>query len=111
MTHFKFVPQTVNTHYSCKTAFHPLPMYACRHLEMASGMQSLQKSKAFLFQNLKFQICREAGIKFFSGDIFGFFGYCFMDLIDHEYVEEITKVRHSLNYLPWLMVLITVIIF
>ena len=83
-------------------------MSAFRHLCMTSGMQSLQKSKAYLSQNLKFQICREAGIKFFSGDIFGFFGYCFMDLIDHEYVEEITKVRHSLNYLPWLMVLITV---
>ena len=74
---------------------------------MASGMQSHKKLNAYLSQNLKFQICREAGIKFFSGDIFGFFGYCFMDLIDHEYVEEITKVRHSLNYLPWLMVLIT----
>ena len=75
---------------------------------MASGMQSHKKLNAYLSQNLKFQICREAGIKFFSGDIFGFFGYCFMDLIDHEYVEEITKVRHSLNYLPWLMVLSTV---
>jgi ubiquitin-like 1-activating enzyme E1 A len=38
------------------------------------------------------KICRQAGIKFFSGDIFGFFGYAFMDLIDHDYVEEQTKV-------------------
>ena len=38
------------------------------------------------------KICRESGIKFFSGDIYGFFGYCFADLIDHEYVEEVIKV-------------------
>ena len=37
------------------------------------------------------KICREIGIKFFSGDIFGFFGYSFMDLVKHEYVEEEVK--------------------
>ena len=35
--------------------------------------------------------CRELNIKFFSGDIFGFFGYSFMDLVKHEYVEEEVK--------------------
>ena len=37
-------------------------------------------------------IARDAGIKFFSGDVFGFFGFCFLDLINHEYAEEV-KVR------------------
>ena len=26
-------------------------------------------------------------------DIFGFFGYSFMDLVDHEYVEEVKMVK------------------
>ena len=34
--------------------------------------------------------CRELGINFFCGDVYGSFGYSFMDLIDHEYVEEQT---------------------
>ena len=37
------------------------------------------------------KFCREIGIKFFSGDIFGYFGYSFMDLVKHEYVEEEVK--------------------
>ena len=41
------------------------------------------------------KITRDAGIKFFAGDIFGFFGYCFLDLVKHEYVEE---VKVSLNF-------------
>jgi len=34
------------------------------------------------------QMCREGGTKFFAGDVFGFFGYSFMDLVKHEFVEE-----------------------
>ena len=34
------------------------------------------------------QMCREGGTKFFAGDVFGFFGYSFMDLVQHEFVEE-----------------------
>lgn len=33
------------------------------------------------------QICREKGIKFFCGDVFGMFGYTFTDLQIHEYAE------------------------
>lgn len=33
------------------------------------------------------QICRLNGIKFFAGDIFGFFGYMFADLQIHEYSQ------------------------
>ncbi|XP_075230809.1 SUMO1 activating enzyme subunit 1 [Lycorma delicatula] len=36
-------------------------------------------------------ICRSAGVKFFCGDVFGFFGYFFVDLQIHEYSEEVTK--------------------
>ena len=45
------------------------------------------------------KMTREAGIKFFAGDIFGFFGYCFLDLIKHEYAEE---VKVSQDYLQTL---------
>lgn len=38
--------------------------------------------------------CRDLGIKFLSGDVFGFFGYAFMDLVEHEFVEEVMKVRY-----------------
>jgi len=37
------------------------------------------------------KFCRDLKIKFFAGDIFGFFGYSFMDLVKHEYVEEEVK--------------------
>ena len=36
-------------------------------------------------------MCRKGGIKFFAGDVFGFFGYSFMDLVNHEYVEEVKQ--------------------
>ena len=43
------------------------------------------------------KLCRDCGdIKFFAGDIFGFFGYCFLDLVKHEYVEEV-KVRNRIR--------------
>ncbi|NXG04052.1 SAE1 enzyme, partial [Sakesphorus luctuosus] len=38
------------------------------------------------------QICHRNGIKFFSGDVFGFHGYMFADLGHHEFVEEKPKV-------------------
>merc|ERR1712012_833949 len=41
------------------------------------------------------KICRANNIKFFAGDIFGFFGYSFMDLIKHEYVEEEVKTQEA----------------
>lgn len=36
-------------------------------------------------------ICRDLDIKFLAGDIFGMFGYAFMDLVEHEFVEEVPK--------------------
>lgn len=36
-------------------------------------------------------ICRENEIKFFSGDVWGMFGYSFADLQDHEFVEDVVK--------------------
>ena len=46
------------------------------------------------------KLCRDCGdIKFFAGDIFGFFGYCFLDLVKHEYVEEV-KVRRRNSFFP-----------
>lgn len=34
-------------------------------------------------------ICREHGIKFYAGDVCGFYGFMFADLIHHDYAEEI----------------------
>ncbi|XP_071962038.1 SUMO-activating enzyme subunit 1-like [Antedon mediterranea] len=36
-------------------------------------------------------ICHGKNIKFFAGDVFGFYGYMFADLNDHEFVEEKAK--------------------
>ncbi|XP_053329216.1 SUMO-activating enzyme subunit 1 [Spea bombifrons] len=41
------------------------------------------------------QICRKHGIKFFAGDVFGYHGYMFADLGEHEFVEEKTKVAKA----------------
>lgn len=40
------------------------------------------------------KMCREGGTKFFAGDVFGYFGYSFMDLAEpeHEFVEEVKQV-------------------
>ncbi|RZF48555.1 hypothetical protein LSTR_LSTR011170 [Laodelphax striatellus] len=38
-------------------------------------------------------ICRNADIKFFCGDVFGFYGYFFADLQIHEYSEEVTVAK------------------
>lgn len=40
-------------------------------------------------------ICRAENIFFYAGDVFGFFGFSFMDLISHSYVEEITSQVHQ----------------
>ncbi|CAD6991228.1 SUMO-activating enzyme subunit 1 [Ceratitis capitata] len=36
-------------------------------------------------------ICREKNVKFFSGDVWGMFGYCFADLQEHSFVEDVAK--------------------
>jgi ubiquitin-like 1-activating enzyme E1 A len=36
-------------------------------------------------------ICRQHNIKFFAGEVFGFFGYMFTDLSKHEYAEEVVQ--------------------
>ncbi|XP_078389589.1 SUMO-activating enzyme subunit 1 [Cetorhinus maximus] len=38
------------------------------------------------------QFCRSHNIKFFAGDVFGYHGYMFSDLGEHEFVEEKQKV-------------------
>lgn len=35
--------------------------------------------------------CRLAGVKFFSGDVWGMFGYSFADLQEHNFVEDVVK--------------------
>jgi len=40
-------------------------------------------------------ICRAAKIFFYAGDVFGFFGFSFMDLVSHNYVEEVTMQTQS----------------
>ncbi|XP_010017888.1 PREDICTED: SUMO-activating enzyme subunit 1, partial [Nestor notabilis] len=37
-------------------------------------------------------ICHKSSVKFFAGDVFGYHGYMFADLGEHEFVEEKTKV-------------------
>uniref|UniRef100_A0A8C5QP85 SUMO1 activating enzyme subunit 1 n=1 Tax=Leptobrachium leishanense TaxID=445787 RepID=A0A8C5QP85_9ANUR len=41
------------------------------------------------------QICHKHGIKFFAGDVFGYHGYMFADLGEHEFVEEKVKAAKS----------------
>ncbi|XP_061876235.1 SUMO-activating enzyme subunit 1 isoform X2 [Colius striatus] len=38
------------------------------------------------------EICHKNSIKFFAGDVFGYHGYTFADLGEHDFVEEKTKV-------------------
>ena len=33
------------------------------------------------------QICADNNVKFFAGDVFGYYGYMFSDLGEHEYAE------------------------
>ena len=32
-------------------------------------------------------ICRELGIRFYAGDVFGFTGFFFVDLLEHEFAK------------------------
>ncbi|XP_061453419.1 SUMO-activating enzyme subunit 1 isoform X2 [Rhineura floridana] len=41
------------------------------------------------------QICHKNGIKFFTGDVFGYHGYMFANLGEHEFVEEKMKVAKA----------------
>ncbi|XP_055545721.1 SUMO-activating enzyme subunit 1 [Wyeomyia smithii] len=36
-------------------------------------------------------VCREAGVKFFAADLWGMFGFCFVDLQEHNFVEDVVK--------------------
>ena len=40
-------------------------------------------------------LCRANSVKFFSGDIFGMYGYMFADLQTHDYVEQVTTTIKS----------------
>ena len=40
-------------------------------------------------------ICRAEKVLFYAGDIFGFYGFSFMDLVSHEYVEEIKETKEA----------------
>ncbi|ESO93718.1 hypothetical protein LOTGIDRAFT_182121 [Lottia gigantea] len=40
-------------------------------------------------------LCAENNIKFFAGDIFGYYGFMFSDLGKHEYAEEIPKLNQK----------------
>ncbi|GAB0094999.1 SUMO-activating enzyme subunit 1 [Sergentomyia squamirostris] len=35
--------------------------------------------------------CRMSGVKFFATDVWGMFGYCFADLQEHEFIEDVFK--------------------
>jgi len=40
-------------------------------------------------------ICRAEKTLFYAGDIFGFYGFSFMDLVSHEYVEEVKDTKEE----------------
>jgi len=42
-------------------------------------------------------ICRAEKVLFYAGDVFGFYGFSFMDLVSHEYVEEVTETKESVD--------------
>lgn len=42
-------------------------------------------------------ICHKANVKFFCADVFGFFGYTFADLQEHEFAEERTIQKAVVN--------------
>ncbi|XP_076463598.1 SUMO-activating enzyme subunit 1-like [Babylonia areolata] len=37
------------------------------------------------------RLCREGDVKFYAGDVFGFFGFMFADLGTHEFAKEVKK--------------------
>jgi molybdopterin/thiamine biosynthesis adenylyltransferase len=55
---------------------------------IASGLNTKQYNRID-------ELCRANSVKFFSGDVFGMFGYMFSDLQSHEYVEQVTTTVKS----------------
>ncbi|VDH93396.1 ubiquitin-like 1-activating enzyme E1 A [Mytilus galloprovincialis] len=41
------------------------------------------------------KICADKNVKFFAGDVFGYYGYMFSDLGEHEYAEEVPKPKEK----------------
>lgn len=41
--------------------------------------------------------CRNLGVKFFCGHVWGFFGYYFSDLIQHSYTQEVPKLAKAVG--------------
>ncbi|KAK7104023.1 SUMO-activating enzyme subunit 1-like [Littorina saxatilis] len=41
------------------------------------------------------RVCQEGAVKFYAGDVFGFYGFMFADLGTHEYAEEVKKPKHA----------------
>ncbi|KAL8619613.1 hypothetical protein ACOMHN_019668 [Nucella lapillus] len=41
------------------------------------------------------RVCREGGVKFYAGDVFGFYGYMFADLGTHEFAKEVKKPKQK----------------
>lgn len=41
------------------------------------------------------KICADKKVKFFAGDVFGYYGYMFSDLGEHEYAEEVPKPKEK----------------
>lgn len=41
------------------------------------------------------KVCEDKKIKFFCGDVFGYYGYMFTDLGLHDYAEEVPKKKHN----------------
>lgn len=44
------------------------------------------------------KICRKANVKFFSADVFGFYGYMFADLLNHTYSDERKVIRRAVEH-------------
>jgi ubiquitin-like 1-activating enzyme E1 A len=43
------------------------------------------------------EVCRKHSIKFYSADTWGYYGYYFVDLGNHEYVEEVSSKAESMD--------------
>ncbi|ORX92994.1 SUMO-activating enzyme subunit 1 [Basidiobolus meristosporus CBS 931.73] len=46
------------------------------------------------------RLCHQAGTKFYSADTYGFFGYIFCDLVEHDYIEDRKETTVSKNEEP-----------
>uniref|UniRef100_A0A0K8VNN3 SUMO-activating enzyme subunit 1 n=1 Tax=Bactrocera latifrons TaxID=174628 RepID=A0A0K8VNN3_BACLA len=75
-------------------------------VEISADIESLSTKEADYFANFDVvvvigasnsellrvnNICREHKVKFFAGDVWGMFGYCFADLQEHSFVEDVAK--------------------